>query len=92
MGVFDFFFGKEEIIWTLDVYIESICTSVQGKEKDPDVIGKRIKKWGEEIRDKFGLVGINHAWRAASSSIENEQLCRIIRKAWYGIPGWSAAG
>jgi hypothetical protein len=92
MGVFRFLFGEPETIWTLDVFIERICTSLQDNKKNPDAIGAKIRKWGEEIGELYGLVGMNHAWRAASSSKDSGQLRAIIRQAWRDIPGWRASG
>jgi hypothetical protein len=92
MGIFRFLFGAPETIWTLDVFIESICTSIRDNEKDPDVVVGKIRRWGKEIGELYGLVGMKHAWRAASSSKNSGQLRAMIREAWNDIPGWRASG
>jgi hypothetical protein len=92
MGILSFIFGEPETIWTLDVFIERICTSIQDNRKNPDAIGKKIRKWGEEIGELYGMVGLKHAWRAASSSENSEQLRAMIKEAWYDLPGWRASG
>ena len=89
MGLFDLLFGKKETIWTLDMYIEKICASMRGRKRSPEETGKKIRKWGEEIVITYGLVGIDHAWRAVSLSDDSEALCPIVRKEWSGIEGWA---
>jgi hypothetical protein len=88
MGLFDFFFGKSEVIWTLDVYIEAICGAFRGDKPDRAEAGRRIRKWGEEILETYGLVGIDHAWRAVTLCSDNEELAVIVRNAWKDFPGW----
>jgi|GEM_PF-3257183 len=90
MGFFQFFFGKSEAIWTLDVYIEAICRSLGGDRPNREEVERNIRKWGEKILETYGLIGINHAWRAASLCNDREKLDGIIRKAWKDIPGWKA--
>ncbi|MHC4779980.1 MAG: hypothetical protein ACYTFG_15520 [Planctomycetota bacterium] len=90
MGLFHFLFGKSEIIWTLDVYIEAICSVFQGREPNHEDAGKKIRKWGEEILETYGLVGIQHARRAVALSDDKEDLTGILRREWSGFPGWKA--
>ena len=87
MGLFDFLFGKHELIWTLDVYIEAL-TRAAGDRRNPQEIARKVRTWGEEILDTYGLVGINHAWRAVTQSADSEDLVEVIRREWGGIPGW----
>lgn len=88
MGLLDFLFGKPETIWTLDVYIEAICTSVRGGNRNRQDTGEKIRKWGQEILETYGLVGIEHAWRAASLTSDREELFAILRREWSEFPGW----
>ncbi|MHC5038139.1 MAG: hypothetical protein ACYTHM_12555 [Planctomycetota bacterium] len=90
MGLFEFFFGKSEAIWTLDVYIEAICSVFRDDHPNREEAGRKIRKWGEEILETYGLIGINHAWRAVILSSDREELSIIIRKEWKDIPGWNA--
>ena len=88
MGLFNFLFGKSETIWTLDVYIEAICSVFQGNERNREDVGKKIRIWGEEILTTYGLVGINRACRAVALSNDREDLTVILQREWNGIPGW----
>ena len=87
MGLFSFLFGKPETIWTLDAYIEAL-TGAAADPRDPEVLARKVRAWGEEILDTYGLVGINHAWRAVTQSAKSEDLIEVIRREWGGIPGW----
>jgi hypothetical protein len=88
MGFLNFLFGKTEIIWTLDVYIDAITSSPGGYESNREETGKKIRVWGDEILATYGLIGIEHVWRAAVLSSDSEALTGILRREWKSIPGW----
>ena len=92
MGLFGFLFGKSrhETIWTLDVYIETICNSLKDKTRNAEEQRRYLRKLGEEIGATYGITGIQHAWRAASLTKDPGPLQDILRVEWNGISGWKA--
>ncbi|MHC5040702.1 MAG: hypothetical protein ACYTHM_25605 [Planctomycetota bacterium] len=90
MGIFDLFRGKtpKEEIWTLDFYIEKICSSRPDQAGNKEEMNKYLRRLGEEIASTYGITGIKHAWRAASVSGNREALCNVLGREWKGLAGW----